>query len=68
MLKGILTAREKEIIHQLLAEGGITKYEIIGAAEEGKPLSGSTFPSEIELLSGTVVTPGAAYSFWLDLE
>jgi hypothetical protein len=63
---GELTAREAEIIRQLLAKRGITDYEIIGATPEGKDLPGSTYDGEIELLSGTVVTATTAYSFWLD--
>ncbi len=68
MLGGELTLREAEIIHQLLAERGITEYEVIGATPEGKDLPGSTYDGEIELLSGTVVTATTAYSFWLDWE
>lgn len=61
-----LTAREAEIIRQLLAEHGITTYEIIGATSEGRDLPGSTYDGEIESLSGTVVTTTKAYDFWLD--
>jgi len=66
MQGGELTAREAEIIRQLLAKRDIIDYEIIGATNEGKSLPGSTYPCEIELLSGTVVTATMAYSFWLD--
>jgi hypothetical protein len=68
MQGGELTAREAEIIRQLLAEHGITEYEIIGATPEGKDLLGSTYDGEIELLSGTAVTATTVYSFWLDWE
>jgi hypothetical protein len=61
-----LTTREAEIIRQLLAERGITEYDFIGVVPEGKELPGSTDEEEIESVSGTVVTPVAAYDFWLD--
>jgi hypothetical protein len=66
MRDGYLTRQEAAIIHQLLARHGITEYEVVGAVEEGKTLPGSSGPRDIELLSGTVVTPTTAYSFWLD--
>ena len=66
MQGGELTAREAEIIRQLLAKRGITDYAIIGATPEGKDLPGSTYDGEIDLLSGTVVTATMAYSFGLD--
>ena len=66
MQKGRLTSREVEVIRQLLAERGITEYEIVGAVNEGKSLPGSTYPCEIETISGTVVTETKAYLFWLD--
>ncbi len=34
--------------------------------QEGKQLPGSTFPWEIESMSGYVVTPTNVYRFWLD--
>lgn len=66
MHDGNLTQQEATIIHQLLAKHGITQYEVVGAVEEGKTLPGSCGPRDIELLSGIVVTPTTAYSFWLD--
>jgi hypothetical protein len=63
---GELTTREAEIIHQLLAERGITEYEILFVIPEGQDLPGCTYDNEIELLSGVVVTPTNAYDFWLD--
>lgn len=68
MLQGRLTPREAEIIHQLLAEKGITVYEVLNPIMEGNDLPGSTFPREIEELSGVVVTVDAVYHFWLDWE
>jgi hypothetical protein len=65
-MHGGMTPREAEIIHQLLAERGITEYEIIGATPEGKDLPGSSYDGEIETLSGTVVTATTAYDFWFD--
>jgi hypothetical protein len=61
-----LTPREREILRQLLAKRGITKYEILGVTPEGKDLPGSTYDGEIELLSGVVVTATNTYDFWLD--
>ena len=66
MRAGALTAHEAEIIRQLLAKRGITCYEVVGAVGEGKALPGSTGPGDLETLSGTIVTPTTAYSFWLD--
>ena len=66
MRDGYLTRQEAAIIHQLLVKHGITEYEVVGAVEEGKILPGSSGPRDIELLSGIVVIPATAYSFWLD--
>lgn len=66
MLYGEMTDREVAMIKQLLAEHGITDYEIIGAVNEGKPLPGSTYPGEIEEISGWIVTATSVYFFWLD--
>ena len=68
MHKGNLTHKEEDILRQLLNQHGISRYEIVGAVGEGKSLPGSSYPGEIESLSGTVVTPTTAYSFWLDWE
>lgn len=66
MYGGCLTPREKEIIHQLLTERGIVKYEIVDVSNEGQELPGSQYPWEIELLCATSATPTSAHSFWLD--
>jgi hypothetical protein len=66
MLRGKLTSREAEIVHQLLSEKGITVYEVLDLIFEGDDLPGSTFPREIEELSGVVVTADAVYHFWLN--
>lgn len=66
MNKGNLTPKEEEILRRLLNRHGIVHYEIVGAVSEGKSLPGSTYPGEVESVSGTVVTPTSAYSFWLD--
>ncbi len=66
MRGGDLTLQEAAIIHQLLAERGITKYEIVQPINEGRPLPGSPDDYEIESLSGTIVTPTNVYGFWLD--
>ena len=66
MLRGQFTLREEEIIRQLLAEKGITRYAIVDPVNEGKSLPGSTFPCEIETVSGYIVTTSALYLFWLD--
>ncbi|MHB8598466.1 MAG: hypothetical protein ACYDER_16815 [Ktedonobacteraceae bacterium] len=66
MFGGKLTPREAEIIHQLLFERGISKYEIVDVVNEGKDLPGCTYDNEIELLSATVVIATNIYTFWLD--
>ena len=66
MIRGMLTPKEAEIIHQLLLEKGITVYEVLNPLMEGSDLPGSTFPREIEKLSGVVVTIDTVYHFWLD--
>jgi hypothetical protein len=66
MNKGLLTEREKEVVHSLLAERGINKYQLFDVCNEGTNLPGGTYPLEIESLSGTVITPTDVYSFWLD--
>jgi hypothetical protein len=38
-------------------------FETVG---EGKQLPGSTYPSEIESISGSVITPTTIYDFWFD--
>ena len=68
MHKGNLTPKEEDIMRQLLNQHGISRYELVGAVGEGKSLPGSSYPCEIESLSGTVVTPTTAYTFWLDWE
>lgn len=62
----MLTPREAKILHQLLAGKGITVYEVAHTILEGNELPGSTYPHEIDELSGAVVTVDAVYDFWLD--
>jgi hypothetical protein len=52
MNEGELTTREVQLMRRLLAEG--------------KTLPGSTYPGEIESMSGYIVTTNASYLFWLD--
>ncbi len=66
MHEGKLTSQEAELIRRLLAERGITKYVIVDTEAEGKTLPGSTYPGEIESMSGYIVTITTAYLFWLD--
>lgn len=66
MRGGQLTPREKGIIRDLLAERGITIYEIVDAVNEGRELPGCTYFYEIELLLGQIVTPTGIYGFLLD--
>ena len=66
MKKGMLTQREEELMQALLAQRGITTYQLFDVTQEGKQLPGSTFPWEIESKSGYVVTPTNVYHFWLD--
>ena len=66
MLYGEMTDREIEVINQLLAEHDIIEYEIVYPMNEGKPLPGSTYPGEIEEISGWIVTATNVYLFWLD--
>jgi len=66
--KGKLTQKEEQIIRNLLVERGITKYQLFELTGEGKCLPGSTYPWEIESLSGYVITPTSIYTFWLDWE
>lgn len=68
MEKGKLTQKEEQIIRDLLAERGITKYQLFELIGEGKNLPGSTYAWEIESLSGYVITPTSVYTFWLDWE
>lgn len=65
MRNGELTASEQRLLQRLLADKGITRYEIVGAVGEGEAMPGSTVPGELESLSGFVVTPSTAFSFWL---
>lgn len=66
MEKGILTPKEEEVLRTLLAQKGITRYELDELMNEGASLPGSSYPLEIESMSGTVITPTAIYDFWLD--
>lgn len=66
MDKGMLTKREEEVLQTLLVQRGITKYRLFEVTQEGKHLPGSTFPWEIESMSGYVIAPTNVYYFWLD--
>jgi hypothetical protein len=66
MLKGLLTEREKEVLRTLLSQRGITRYSLFDVCAEGTSLPGSTYPLEIESMSGKVITSKEVYSFWLD--
>lgn len=68
MRSGKLTPKEEEIIRQLLAERGITVYKVSDTESEGKTLPGSSYPGEIESISGYIVTATTVYLFWLDWE
>ena len=63
---GTPNPREAELIHTLLAQKGITRYQLFEMVEEGKQLPGSTYPGEIESISGFVITPTNIYNFWFD--
>lgn len=60
-----LTPKEQDLIQDLLAQQGITSYEILLDAPEGS-LPGGPFPKEIRAWSGYIVTSSKIYSFWLD--
>ena len=66
MIGSKLTDREKEIIADILQKKGIREYAVVRAVPEGEDLPGSAFESQIELLSGTIVTETKAFDFWLD--
>jgi hypothetical protein len=66
MRAGKLTSHEADILRHLLAKHNITQYEIVGAVGEGNALPGSESPGDLESISGIVVTPTTAYTFWLD--
>lgn len=66
MEKDIPTQREREVLRTLLAQKGITRYELYELTNEGKSLPGSSYPLEIESMSGMVITPSEVYNFWLD--
>jgi hypothetical protein len=63
---GMPSRREAEIIHSLLVQKGITRYQLFEMVEEGNLYPGSTYPGEIESISGSVITPTAIYDFWFD--
>lgn len=62
----VLTNTEQEIIKALLAEIGITDYEVVPYAREGGDLPGSSYPSEITSFSGFIVTAEKIYELWFD--
>jgi hypothetical protein len=66
MRAGNLSSREEEIIRQLLSGHGIVEYELAEMVNEGQTLPGSSYPGEIEAISGYVVTATSVYMFWLD--
>lgn len=66
MYRGWFTSREREIIHTLLLQRGITHYTFVEANEEGRTLVGSAFDDEIALLCATIETPTRQCRFWLD--
>ncbi len=63
---GMFTPQEEELLRTLLAQKGITRYQLFETVGEGKQLPGSTYPSEIESISGFVITPTNIYYFWFD--
>lgn len=66
MRAGRLTKKEEEVLRDLLLERGITHYQLFELSNEGKSLPGSTFPDEVESISGWVITPEKVHTFWLD--
>ena len=59
-----ITQKEREVLHDLLAQQGITSYEIILDAPEGS-LPEGPFPEEVHAMSGLIVTTSKIFSFWL---
>src|SRR5260370_9515450 len=59
-----LTKKGREIIRDLVAQKGITSYEIILDAPEGN-LPEGPFPKEVHAMSGFIVTASKIFSFWL---
>jgi hypothetical protein len=59
-----LTPKEQDMIRDLLAQQGITSYEILLDAPEGS-LPEGPFPKEVRAWSGYIVTSSNIYSFWL---
>jgi hypothetical protein len=64
MKYGETTPKENEIIHELLAQQGITTYKIIVDAPEGS-LPEGPFPNDVFAMSGYIVTKTNIYYFWL---
>jgi hypothetical protein len=62
-----ISPKASAIIHQLLANHGISAYEI-DAIHEGDELPGSTYPGELKSMSGYIITPSTVYEFWFDWE
>lgn len=61
----VSTGRQ-QLIRSLLAEKGITQYELTDEVDEGRMLPPHQTFGEIEDCSGTVVTLTSVYGFWLD--
>jgi hypothetical protein len=55
----------QQLIRDLLAEKGITQYELIDEVSEGRRLPPYQGFAKVEDCSGTVVTPTSVYGFWL---
>ena len=60
-----LKREAQAIIRELLARHRISVYEI-EAIPEGKELPGSSYPDELESMSGYITTPTSVYEFWFD--
>lgn len=62
----LVSTGRRQLIRDLLAEKGITQYELANEVDEGRMLPPYQNLGEIDVCSGTVVTPTAVYGFWLD--
>ncbi|GHO84382.1 hypothetical protein [Dictyobacter formicarum] len=61
----LVSTGRQQLICDLLAEKGITQYELIDEVSEGRDLPPYQNFTEIENCSGMVVTLTAVYGFWL---